>query len=66
MSTLHNALALTSIAFMIGVGVVLASIQYRPFGASFDTRPVMASDDMGTSGVSYASDVAPPATSSIH
>ena len=37
MSTLRTAFTLTSIAFMIGVGVVLASIQYRHFGASFDT-----------------------------
>ena len=66
MSTLRTAFTLTSVAFMIGVGVVLASIQYRHFGASFDTRPAMASDDMGTSGVGHASDAAPSATSSIH
>jgi hypothetical protein len=59
MSTLRNAFALTSIAFMIGVGVVVASIQYRHFGASFDTRQAMAGDDMGTSGVGHA---APSAT----
>ena len=66
MSTLRTAFALTSIAFMIGVGVVLASIQYRHFGASFDSRTTMAGDDMGTSGVGYASDGQPSATSSIH
>ena len=66
MSTLRTAFALTSIAFMIGVGVVLASIQYRHFGASFDTRPQLARGDRGTSGVGYASDAQPSATSSIH
>jgi hypothetical protein len=61
MSTLRTAFTLTSVAFMIGVGVVLASIQYRHFGASFDTKPAMASDDVG-----HASDAEPSATSSIH
>ena len=54
MSTLRTAFTLASVAFMIGVGVVLASLQYRHFGASFDTRPAMASDDMGTSEVGHA------------
>ncbi len=46
MSTLRSALTLTSIAFMIGIGVVLVSIQYRHLGVSVDNRPVIASDDM--------------------
>ncbi len=66
MSTLRSAFTLTSIAFMIGIGVVLISIQYRHYGVSFDNRPVIASDDMGTSGVGHTSDADPSATSSIH
>ncbi len=66
MPTLRSAFTLTSIAFMIGIGVVLAGIQVRHLGASFDNRPVMSSDDMGTSGTGKASDAEPSKTSSIH
>lgn len=66
MSTLRSAFTLTSIAFMIGIGVVLVSIQYRHLGVSLDNRPVIASDDMGASGVGHPSDADPSATSSIH
>jgi len=42
------------------------SIQFRHPAAVFAGNPIMASDDMGTSGVGYPADALPTATSAIH
>jgi hypothetical protein len=66
MNPLRSAFTLTSIAFLVGIGIVAAGIQFRHPAAVFAGNPIMASDDMGTSGVGYPSDALPIATSAIH
>jgi len=66
MDPLRSAFTLASIAFLVGVGIVAMSIQFRHPAAVFAGNPIMASDDMGTSGVGYPADALPTATSAIH
>lgn len=66
MNPLRSAFTLTSIAILMGIGIVALSIQFRPLSAVVAGNPVRGSDDMGTSGVGYPSDASPTATSAIH
>ena len=66
MNPLRSAFTLTSIAILLGIGIVALSIQFRPLSAVVAGNPVRGRDDMGTSGVGYPSDASPTATSAIH
>ena len=51
MNPLRSAFTLTSIAFLLGIGIVALSIQFRHPSAVVAGDPIRGSDDMGKSGV---------------
>lgn len=66
MNPLRSAFTLTSIAFLLGIGIVALSIQFGHPSAVVAGDPIRGSDGMGKSGVGYPSDASPTARSAIH